>query len=114
MQDALDTFGVNGGGTMGAFLGRASSPLPTSTRESVGESRRLVGVGSTLWRRELKAIAITLVSRSSQTVGHFAYLVRPLVGLRPEVARSHERGLDVTGSSGRGTLQLMRASGGRF
>jgi len=91
-DDALDTFGVHAvGGTLGAFLTGvfanvdANANLATNLKDIVG---------STLWIEQLKAIVITLVLAVVATVV-IAYIVKALVGLRPEVEAERE-GLDVT------------------
>jgi Amt family ammonium transporter len=91
-DDALDTFGVHAvGGTLGAFLTGvfanvdANANLATNLKDIVGH---------TLWSEQLKAITITLVLAVVATVV-LAYIVKALVGLRPEVEAERE-GLDVT------------------
>jgi ammonium transporter, Amt family len=91
-DDALDTFGVHAvGGTLGAFVTgvfadeRANANLTTNLSKIVGH---------TLWIEQLKAIAITLVLAVVATVV-LAYIVKALVGLRPEMEAERE-GLDVT------------------
>ena len=91
-DDALDTFGVHAvGGTLGALLTGifanvdANANLATNLADIVG---------STLWIEQLKAIAITIVLAVVATAV-LAYLVKALVGLRPELEAERE-GLDVT------------------
>ena len=91
-DDALDTFGVHAvGGTLGAFVTGifatvdANANLATNLKDIVG---------STLWIEQLKAIAITLVLAVVATVV-IAYIVKAVVGLRPEVEAERE-GLDLT------------------
>jgi Amt family ammonium transporter len=91
-DDALDTFGVHAvGGTLGAFLTGvfasvdANANLATNLKDIVGR---------TLWIEQLKAIVITLVLAVVATAV-IAYIVKALVGLRPEPEAERE-GLDVT------------------
>ena len=91
-DDALDTFGVHAvGGTLGAFLTGvfasvdANANLATNLKDIVGR---------TLWIEQLKAIVITLVLAVVATAV-IAYIVKALVGLRPELEAERE-GLDVT------------------
>src|SRR6266850_6344443 len=91
-DDALDTFGVHAvGGTLGAFVTgvfadpEANPNLLTNLKDIVGH---------TLWIEQLKAIVITLVLAVVATVV-LAYIVKALIGLRPEVEAERE-GLDVT------------------
>jgi Amt family ammonium transporter len=91
-DDALDTFGVHAvGGTLGAFL----TGIFATADANANLSTNLADiVGSTLWIEQLKAIAITLVLAVVATAV-IAYIVKALVGLRPEVEAERE-GLDVT------------------
>ncbi len=91
-DDALDTFGIHAvGGTLGAFLtgifanAEANPNLLTNLKDIVGH---------TLWIEQLKAIAITLVLAVVATLV-LAYIVKALVGLRPELEAERE-GLDVS------------------
>ena len=91
-DDALDTFGVHAvGGTLGAFMtgifadAEANSNLTTNLKGIVGH---------TLWIEQLKAIVVTLVLAVVATVV-LAYIVKALVGLRPEV-EEERAGLDLT------------------
>jgi ammonium transporter, Amt family len=91
-DDALDTFGVHAvGGTLGAFVtgifatADVNANLTTNLKDIVG---------STLWIEQLKAIGVTLVLAVVGTVV-IAYIVKAVVGLRPEVEAERE-GLDVT------------------
>jgi ammonium transporter, Amt family len=91
-DDALDTFGVHAvGGTLGAFVTGifanvdANANLATNLKDIVGH---------TLWIEQLKAIAITLVLAVVATVV-IAYIVKAVVGLRPEVEAERE-GLDLS------------------
>jgi Amt family ammonium transporter len=91
-DDALDTFGVHAvGGTLGAFV----TGIFASEEANSNLTTNLKGiVGHTLWIEQLKAIAITLVLAVVATAV-LAYIVKALVGLRPEVEAERE-GLDLT------------------
>src|SRR5262249_8113940 len=91
-DDALDTFGVHAvGGALGAFVTRIFATVDVNANLSTNLAKI---VGSTLWIEQLKAIFVTLLLAVVATVV-LAYLVKALVGLRPEV--EEERiGLDLT------------------
>jgi Amt family ammonium transporter len=89
-DDALDTFGVHGvGGTMGALVTgffashEANGNLATNLKAYVG---------STLWIEQVKAILLTIVW-SVVATAIIAYIVKALVGLRPD-RETEEAGLD--------------------
>jgi len=91
-DDALDTFGVHAvGGTLGAFVTGVFATADVNSNLSTNLSKI---VGSTLWIEQLKAMAITIVLAVVATVV-IAYVVKALVGLRPEMEKERE-GLDVT------------------
>jgi ammonium transporter, Amt family len=80
-DDALDTFGVHGvGGTLGALLTgflashEANPNLAVNLKDIVGH---------TLWIEQIKAMALTITLSVVATV-IIAYIVKALVGLRPE------------------------------
>lgn len=80
-DDALDTFGVHGvGGTLGALLTgflathEANGNLATNLKDVVGHS---------LWIEQIKAMGLTIVLSVVATVV-IAYIVKALVGLRPD------------------------------
>ena len=80
-DDALDTFGVHGvGGTLGALLTGflashdANANLAMNLKDIVGH---------TLWLEQLKAMALTVTLSVVATV-IIAYVVKALVGLRPD------------------------------
>jgi len=80
-DDALDTFGVHGvGGTLGALLTGF-----LATEEVNGNlTTNLKGiVGHTLWIEQLKAMALTVTLSVVATIV-IAYIVKALVGLRPD------------------------------
>jgi Amt family ammonium transporter len=80
-DDALDTFGVHGvGGTLGALLTGF-----LATEEVNGNlTTNLKGiVGHTLWIEQLKAMALTVALSVVATIA-IAYIVKALVGLRPD------------------------------
>ena len=91
-DDALDTFGVHAvGGTLGAFV----TGIFATESINANLTTNLKGiVGSTLWIEQLKAIGVTLVLAVVGTVV-IAYVVKAVVGLRPEVEAERE-GLDLT------------------
>jgi ammonium transporter, Amt family len=91
-DDALDTFGVHAvGGTLGAFV----TGIFADVEANPNLSTNLKGiVGHTLWIEQLKAITVTLVLAVVATVV-LAYIVKALVGLRPEMEAERE-GLDLT------------------
>lgn len=80
-DDALDTFGVHGvGGTLGALLTgflavhEANGNLAMNLKDIVG---------NTLWIEQLKAMGLTITLSVVATV-IIAYIVKALVGLRPD------------------------------
>jgi ammonium transporter, Amt family len=91
-DDALDTFGVHAvGGTLGAFVTGIFATADVNANLSTNLASI---VGSTLWIEQLKAMSVTLVLAVVGTLV-IAYIVKALVGLRPEVEAERE-GLDVT------------------
>ncbi len=89
-DDALDTFGVHGvGGTLGALLTGflashdANANLALNLKDIVGH---------TLWIEQLKAMGLTITLSVVATV-IIAFVVKVLVGLRPEV-EDEVQGLD--------------------
>lgn len=89
-DDALDTFGVHGvGGTLGALLTgflashEANANLALNLKDIVGH---------TLWIEQLKAMGLTITLSVVATV-IIAFVVKALVGLRPEV-EDEVQGLD--------------------
>jgi Amt family ammonium transporter len=89
-DDALDTFGVHGvGGTLGALLtGFLANP---SVNPNLNTNLSGI-VGKTLWIEQLKAMGITVAMSVVGTVV-LAYIVKALIGLRPD-KEDEEAGLD--------------------
>lgn len=89
-DDALDTFGVHGvGGTMGALL----TGFLASHDANANLALNLKGiVGHSLWIEQLKAMGLTITLSVVATVV-IAFVVKALVGLRPEV-EDEVQGLD--------------------
>ncbi|HQF56137.1 MAG TPA: ammonium transporter [Fibrobacteria bacterium] len=89
-DDALDTFGVHGvGGTLGALL---TGFLATHDANANLALNLKDIVGHTLWIEQLKAMGLTIVLSIVATVV-IAFVVKALVGLRPEV-EDEVQGLD--------------------
>lgn len=89
-DDALDTFGVHGvGGTLGALL---TGFLATHDANANLALNLKDIVGHTLWIEQLKAMGLTIALSIVATVV-IAYVVKALVGLRPEV-EDEVQGLD--------------------
>jgi Amt family ammonium transporter len=90
-DDALDTFGVHGvGGTLGALL----TGFLATEQVNGNLSTNLKGiVGHTLWIEQLKAMALTIILSVVATVV-IAYVVKALVGLRPD-DEEEVQGLDL-------------------